>query len=293
MRKAILSLAMVFMLPAALLAMQNVAVSDYPEAVSARVLESDVSRTVLEYDIGTFSREPVEIGGEAYSLVSLGDESRISEKGMPALPNICRSIVVPDDAEMTVRVVSSHYVEYPDFAVAPSKGVLTRNIDPATVPYTFNPFYDTDDWFPERLAYAREPYIMRDVRGVVVVVNPFQYNPGTGTLRVYDRVVVEVTATGPGRVNVLKHRPSDRSSEFEKIYEEHFLNYSPELQERYPSLGETGNMLVICYDDAAFLSAMQPFVEWKNQMGVPCEMVTTTDAGGTAKIGRASCRERV
>jgi subtilisin-like proprotein convertase family protein len=39
-------------------------------------------------------------------------------------------------------------------------------------------------------------------------------------------------------------------------------------------------MLVICYGD--FMTAMQPFVEWKKQMGIPCEMVSVAAAGGTA-----------
>jgi hypothetical protein len=37
-------------------------------------------------------------------------------------------------------------------------------------------------------------------------------------------------------------------------------------------------MLVICYGD--FMTAMQPFVEWKRQMGIPCEMVSVAAAGG-------------
>ena len=31
-----------------------------------------------------------------------------------------------------------------------------------------------------------------------------------------------------------------------------------------------------------FMSAMEPFVDWKNQMGIPCEMVDVSTTGGTA-----------
>ena len=282
MRKAMLMLALVFALPVLALAASTVAVSDYPEVVSARVVESDVQRTVLQYDIGSFTKTPVDIDGELFYSVELGGESPSKEQGLPQLPNICRSIVIPDNAEMAVRVVSSHYVDYPNLPVAPSKGYITRDIDPATVAYSFDPFYSSSEWYPSGLAYAREPYIMRDVRGTVVVVNPMQYNPATQTLRVYDRVVVEVAAVGYGKVNVLTARPAALNTEFKKIYERHFLNFDSTDLGRYPALADAGNMLVICYDDPAFLAAMQPLVEWKNQMGVPCEMVTTTDAGGSA-----------
>ncbi|MCK4511116.1 hypothetical protein KAW64_05215, partial [bacterium] len=282
MRKATLALVLVFLLPALVLAAETVAVSEHPEIVSARVVESDINRTVLEYDIGSFTKTPIDIDGETFYSIALADESPSMEQGLPQLPNICRSIVIPDDAEMVVRVVSSHYIDYPDTRAAPSKGHITRDVDPATVAYSFDPFYGSSEWYPSDLAYARQPYIMRDVRGLVVVVNPFQYNAATQTLRVYDRVVVEVVAVGSGGVNALTARPATLNAEFKSMYERHFLNFDSSDIGRYPPVADGGNMLVICYDDPAFLAAMQPLVDWKNQMGMPCEMVTTTDAGGSA-----------
>ncbi|MCK4510974.1 hypothetical protein KAW64_04500, partial [bacterium] len=282
MRKATLMLAVVFLLPVLALAAETVAVSSHPEIISARVVESDVQRTILEYDIGSFTRTPVDIDGETFYSIALAGESPSMEQGLPQLPNICRSIVIPDDAEMAVRVVSSHYIDYPNVPAAPSKGHITRDIDPATVAYSFDPFYGSTEWYPSELAYAREPYIMRDVRGMVVVVNSFQYNAATRTLRVYDRVVVEVVAVARGKVNVLTARPATLNAEFLNIYKRHFLNFASTDIGRYPPVADGGNMLVICYDDPAFLAATQPLVDWKNQMGVPCELVTTTDAGGSA-----------
>jgi len=243
--------------------------------------ESTADRTVIEYRLGTFESLPVAIDGEVYRIVSLEGESNMQERGAPGLPDIARSLIIPDDAEMEVRLLSSHYVEFSDVAVAPSKGTITRNVDPATVPYDFGIAYESDSWYPSQVAYLREPYIMRDVRGSVVVVNPFQYNPVTKTLRVYDHLVIEVAPVGPGKTNVLSHRPGGLVEEFRSIYERHFINYesaAPSL--RYTQVGETGNMLVICY--GSFMTNMEPFVEWKNQMGVPCEMVSVTDAGSTA-----------
>jgi hypothetical protein len=263
-------------------AAETVRLAETGGQLSVRVVESDVATTVLEYSIAAFTKEAVDVGGQSYFAIDLAGGAPILRRGLPEVPCVARSIVIPDDAEMAVRVVSSHYVDFTDVAVAPSKGVLTRNMDPATVPRTFDAVYESDSWYPERLVYAREPYIMRDVRGLTVIVNPIQYNPGTHTLRVYDSVTVEVSEVGPAKVNALTHRPASMNSEFRKIYERHFLNFASVAGTRYPALGDVGGMLVICYDDADFLAAMQPLVDWKNQMGVPCEMVTVTDAGGTA-----------
>ncbi|MFH1502445.1 MAG: C25 family cysteine peptidase [Candidatus Eisenbacteria bacterium] len=248
---------------------------------AVELIESSFERTVIEYEVGAFTTAPVDIDGETYQKIILGGESSTYERGLPELPDVARSIIIPDDAEMEVRVVTSHYVDIPDVMVAPSKGVITRNIDPATVRYSFDPTYAVDAWYPGELAYAREPYIMRDVRGIVVVVNPFQYNPVTKTLRVYDHLVLEVVPVGPGVTNVLTHRPGEGVvDEFRRIYERHFLNYGSIPAARYTSVGEVGNMLVIAYD--SFMTNMQAFVDWKNQMGVPCEMVSVTTAGSSA-----------
>ena len=262
-------------------AAEVVPLNEAVDVLSVELSESGLDRTVIEYELGSFSTDIVEIGGKIYNTVTLGAESQILEKGLPDLPNVARSIVIPDDAEMSVRVISSHYIDYHDFDVAPSKGEIPRTIDPARVPHEFDPFYTSDTWYPFKLADARSPYILRDVRGMVVVLNPFQYNPASRTLRVYDRVTVEVERTGPGKVNVLSHRPpGGMTPEFAGIYERHFLNFDSSRLSRYTPVGDVGNMLVIAYGD--FMTAMEPFIAWKHQMGVPCEMVSVTTAGGTA-----------
>jgi subtilisin-like proprotein convertase family protein len=278
LRRPILTLALVVLLPLCLSA-EVVTLDAGQEPVSVRVAESIGTRTVLEYELSNFTRNAVEIDGEIYYTIGLGDESKTYERGFPALPNVCRSIIVPDDAEMAVRVLSAHYVDYQGVPIEPSKGVITRDIDPATVAYTFDPFYESDNWYPADLATSREPYIMRDHRGVVVVLNPIRYNPATQTLRVYDSVTLEVDRVGSAKVNELTFRPDKRNIEFEKIYQRHFVNYA-EVGTRYPSVPDVGNMLVIAYGD--FMDEMEPLVEWKNQMGVPCEMISVADAGGSS-----------
>ena len=240
-----IALATILLLAAAVSGAETIVLDTATEGLSVRVVESDVETTVLEYELGSFSSELIDIDGESFFSVRLGEESTTLERGFPQLPNICRSIVIPDDAEMAVRVLSSHFIEYPDFPVAPSKGSIPRNVDPATVAYAFDAFYGSDEWYPEELAYARDPYVMRDVRGTVVVVNPLQYNPATRTLRVYDRVVVEVVAVGAGKVNVLTAHPATLNAEFRKIYERHFLNFDSVSLDRYPPVADGGNMLII------------------------------------------------
>ena len=171
------------------------------------VLAAGPDRTQLRFEVGSFRLAPVTIAGEAYSTIVWDGGGAPLEKGMPALPGFRESIVIPDDAEMAIRLLASEYRDFPGIRVAPSKGPITRDVDPASVPWTFADVYTNDAWVPEAIAALGEPYILRDERGVVVAVDPFQWNPVTRTLRVYTSVTVEVRSAGPGGANVLTHRP--------------------------------------------------------------------------------------
>jgi len=281
LRRASFALIAILLLPLTMHAAELVNLSGGAEPLSVDVVESSAARTIIEFGINAFSKSAVDVDGEAYYTIGIPGEARMLVTGLPDLPHVARSIAIPDDAEVAISVVSTHYTDFAGVPVAPSKGLLTRNVDPATVPYSFDDFYQGGGWYPEDLAYLREPYILRDVRGTAVVVNPIQYNPSTRVLRVYDHITVEIASVGPGKVNVLERRPNARmDAEFQRIYERHFLNFDDVSQLRYAPVGEAGNMLVICYD--SFMSNMEPFVEWKQQMGVPCEMVSVTTAGTTS-----------
>ncbi len=203
------------------------------------------------------------------------------EVGTPDLPKMAQSIIIPDLAHMELSIVESEFVEYFMENLIPSKGNLTRNINPASVPYTFGQAYETDEFYPQDIVFMRNPYIMRTVRGQAIVFQPIQYNPIQRTLRVYTHIKVNIQQNGMSQINPLTRRPAKGGSrEFENIYAEHFLNYS--TNSRYELLGEEGPMLVVCYGE--FMESMQPFVEWKNYKGIPTEMVDVADIGGSDEI---------
>ena len=203
------------------------------------------------------------------------------EVGTPDLPKMAQSIIIPDLAHMELSIIESEFVEFFMENLIPSKGNLTRNIDPASVPYTFGQAYETDEFYPQDIVFMRNPYIMRTVRGQAIVFQPIQYNPIQRTLRVYTHIKVNIQQNGMSQINPLTRRPAKGGSrEFENIYAEHFLNYS--TNSRYELLGEEGPMLVVCYGE--FMESMQPFVEWKNYKGIPTEMVDVADIGGSDEI---------
>ncbi len=244
---------------------------------SVAVISSSASETVLQYQIGTFEKTPVNINGNEWFHLQLPKEGITQEKGYPQLPVFNRSIIVDNTALMRLDVYDIEYQDIP-LAVAPSKGVITRDIDPDTVPYTFDNVYQQDYFFPSAVASLSEPYIMRDFRGIVVKTTPFAYNPVTRTLRVYTAYKVRVYAAGTDTVNILTRSRSSISREFASLYENRFLNWD---SFRYTPVDDSfGKLLVICHTN--YMSTILPYVNWKIQKGIPTELVQWSTIGTTA-----------
>ena len=249
------------------------------EPLDITLLESDGQRSVVRITLGGFEATPVTIDGSTFYTIALEDQAVQEWVGFPALPDARASLIIPDDREMSVRLLTSRYVDLTDLPIAPSKGNLPRTVDPATVPYTFGPIYAGGETYPAIAVEGHDPYILRDFRGMVVDGNVFRYTPATGTLRVYTEMTIEVAPAGPGVTNVM-HRslPIARMDrQFALIYQHHFLNFE---NDRYTPVLEDGEILIIAYD--SFRDHMVPFYQWKLQKGMPAKLVTVTQAGGTA-----------
>lgn len=273
-------IALILILASGVLA-ERIAVGTIADDLAVTLQESNDSRILIRFDIGAFEREPVTIDGETYYTITCGHEARLMNEGEPQLPRISRSVIIPDDATMAVNVVESEYTDYPETPVAPSKGNLLRTVDPADIPYRLGQVYTSGDWYPKTDALLREPFILRDFRGTVVEVYPFRYNPATRTLRVYTTITVEITNVGPGDINVFTRTKKQPAliPDYQRIYERRFLNYEHAAKD-YPEVMESGDMLIITYDD--YHDEIAPLADWKRQKGIKTNIVDVSTIGNTA-----------
>ncbi|MBD3232663.1 MAG: hypothetical protein GF315_02955, partial [candidate division Zixibacteria bacterium] len=276
--KHLLTVLVVILSLTTMAAAEQVQVQPLAEDVMVTVEESNPSRIVVRFDIGAFDKRAVDINGDTYYRIKCAREGVMSNKGEPALPHINRSVIIPDNAKMAVKVLSSEYKDYPSTPIAPSKGNLKRNVNPEDIPYEFGDVYGSGSWYTNELVSLRDPHILRDLRGVVIELYAFRYHTGDQTLRVYSSVTVELSSIGAGEINVL-NRTKPLSSvvpEFDNLYKQRFLNYDSGVI-RYNPVPEGGSMLIITYDD--FYDSMMPLVQWKLQKGIPTTMVRVSEIG--------------
>jgi len=252
-----------------------------PTAAPAKIVlvSSTLDRTVVHFSLEGFTMREVQTPRGAAFSIHVENSTPVLEAGAPDLPKVTASLVIPDQAGMNIRVISSSFIDYHDIMVAPSKGVIMRDTDPSTIPYHFGEAYGQDTYYPGALSDSREPYIIREVRGQTIIAYPFQYNPVAKTLRVYYDMTIELYTSGETGINPLTSSISNKKihPDFLSVYQHQFMNLEAT---DYTPLGEYGNLLVICY--GPFMNAMQPFVDWKRAEGYPTEIINKDSVGTTA-----------
>jgi hypothetical protein len=250
-----------------------------PSAAKIKLVSSSIDQSTIRFSLEGFNLREVQTPNGPAFIVEVEKSTPILEAGAPDLPKLTTSLVIPDQAGMSFRVISSVYKDYPNMLIAPSKGVIMRDVDPSTVPYSFGAIYSTDNFYPGSLAGVREPYIIRDVRGQTLIAYPFQYNPVTKVLRVYHDLTIELYKTSENGINPLPQVTHEKKApqDFQSVYHNRFINSDAM---NYSPLGEYGNLLVICH--GPFMDAMQPYVDWKRAEGYPTVMLNKDSVGSTA-----------
>lgn len=275
---------------------------------SMKVLSSTESSFILELDVNSYAKHAVLIDGKEFFAITAPNAHSLSQKGNPLLPEFSYSIAIPQTAACDIHILNAEYEEI-NLSVAPSKGHVSSKIDLSTVPFTFSDVYEKDAFYPSKLASTDAPFLMRDVRGSIIRVHPFQYNPVAGVLRVYKKMQVEVAFMGTDNRNVLtssvRHLVDETSENF---FRKQFINYDLMATSSINNVlsnitgqdnGEKGapptppipqvpseKMLIICCD--SFAANMTSFITHKNSRGITTRLVTMSDVGTTAE-SVASC----
>jgi len=252
------------------------------KGIRTNILNTTPTSTTVEFILNDYDGVTVDADGMESMFYSIPGSVWLMEKGMPQLPIHRSSIIIPDLAAMNFNIISAEYTEIETLPVMPSKGHITRDIDPSTIPFIFNNFYSTNSWYPEETILIDEPYIVKDLRGTTIQFNPMKFNPAEGKLKIYTRLVVEVYDDPSQQVinPLLRNYPlTGTSMEFDDIYKTLFINYRTGYYD-YVTVVDQGRLLVIYASE--YSENIKPFVNWKVQRGLTtntAEYPTDTGSG--------------
>ncbi len=242
------------------------------------IINQNSASITLKCTVENFHEQLVNTANGNEVIITLDNGTSILEAGTPDLPKLTTSLIIPNKANMAVVVASSTFTDYPNVQVAPSKGNLYRNINPAEIPYEYGIPYQVDDFFPENRAALRDPYIFRNFRGQTVVINPIAYNPVTKILRVYHELIIKVVEVEGQPINAFTPKKDKIVTQFDELYKKRFLNYHAN-QYLYPQLSELGDMLII--SGSQYMDQMADFVDWKNRKGIKTKIVDIATIGNS------------
>lgn len=205
--------------------------------------------------------------------------------GDPKLPVYHRLIEVPVNAGFQIEFGGLVYKEY-DLAalgithpVIPAQAPVSKNItDPSQIPFAYNPAtYQQNQFLGGDLARVEPVGILRGVRLARLDLNPVQYNPVTGKLRIYEQMTASVVFTNADAAGTLSLKRNSYSIYFNSLY-----NTLPNSTSVPDSLITTAPVTYVVVAPTAYQSALQPFITWKKKKGFKViEAYTGNPAVGT------------
>jgi len=241
-----------------------------------RVLSSNQERTVVELNLSGIYVDSIYAEGRLFQTLNLGIAGGgvLTEQGAPELPVVARFIAIPDDRDVFLRVVAEETLTLAGFNVYPAQPPLPEGKEP--LPFVIDEkCYSTNEFYPEASCRISEPMIMRDFRLVQLVLQPIEFNPVLGEVRIARRMKVELRYAGESNINVKLRKTQKVSRAFEPLYRSFIANYRflrPQVSV------ENGSYLIIVYD--SFASAVEPFAHWKERKGWRTKVVRTSEIGG-------------
>ena len=247
---------------------------------SYRVIENNANNTIIAVQVGDMVQSSVSTPNGKAQKITIDKGSSLLQKGAPDVPKLNFSIVIPNQKNSTIEIIEKNYLEYSNVELAPSKGKILRSINPNDIPFVYGDEYQTDAFFPQKIASLNTPYIFRDFRGQTIQIHPVQYNPITKVMRVYTSLKIKVHFAGISNVNTLagNELPKKMDEVFEGIYQNQFINYAALKKTRYSPVLEEGSLLIIC--PAVYLNEMAPFVKWKEMKGIKTYLANADTISG-------------
>ncbi len=252
---------------------------------SAEITHSDFNSLRATFSYGSI--ESIEISTErgVFSEITIEGTYASGEIGTPELPASHQLLAVPFGATPRVTVTSYTTTDYllSDYGIGtilPHQPSVRKDQNLDEVEFVYNAAaYQT-----RSLATAPEATIemqgtMRGIRIGSLVINPVSYNPVANTLRVFNDIEVEISFDGADRAETERMLLSTYSPYFDIVYKQMF-NYRQimDVYDDHPDLmAYPVHMIVITPEN--YISALQPWINWKIQKGFDVNVVTTTQAG--------------
>jgi len=281
MKKFTLTTMIVILLLASIsLQSKEIKVSD--ETAKLNVIERTDFGLVLKNTVGSFNYGIIQNEGINYAELNIADYSKTEKIGYPSLPVFRQLIEIPQGASVKVKIISYDLKEYQlsEFGegefVYPCQGPQAKCGDDEGFKIDAQ-VYKTNTFLKDELARAEVVGTMRNQRLALVSVSPFEYNPVTNVVRVYENLEFEISFENADFVATQDIKARYYSPFFTGM-QKSILNYIPLSQRenltQYP-------VKYVIVSDPMFSENLQTLIDWKKQKGFTVVEAYTDVIGST------------
>ncbi|PWH17219.1 MAG: hypothetical protein DDG59_08250 [Anaerolineae bacterium] len=195
------------------------------------LVQADDSGVTIEYFLGDYSFETVELDGARYDRILLQDASHIGEPGKPNLPLVATSIGVPINAEFDLQIEETQTKTLSGtYRIEPASTYMVGEEDLTAGNLIYVPdseTYASPSAYPGIQVELGEAGKLRSQRILPVRVFPFQYRPASGDLEVIQYIRFRVVFQSSDGKPLLESSSAlaEEDNPFEPLYQQSLLNY--------------------------------------------------------------------
>ena len=189
--------------------------------------------------------------------------------GEPKLPVLKRLIEIPEGATVKIDVTKSTFkdIRLADYGISnfmmPAQKSVEKSKDPFYEEFIFNTaVYQKDAFLGQDLVSVKILGDRRAQRLARLEIAPVQYNPVTGTIRVYNRIDAKIEFPGAD-IQATMQKKERLASPYFAATDGKALNNNFGGKELITNAPAT----YIIVSDPMFENALQPFIEWKTKKG--------------------------
>ncbi len=236
---------------------------------------SSSDQTEFTFHLNGYELEEIYEKGENYTRISHPLAGEILDIGKPDLPIFTTFIAIPDIGTPQISVENGQIVRVDNIIPYPRQELISESIRKDYSFVTDHQFYQNGEIFPSKQIEMGDPFIMRDLRIVPVVIKPFSYDPKTKKLDITTNVKISITTSGSGGIN-RKESSGKISKTFSKLYKSTVLNY---VENNRDTEFQDPSYLFICPNNSDVIQYLTLLTDWKKEKGFNVTTATTMVTG--------------
>ena len=206
--------------------------------------------------------------------------------GEPNLPAFSQFVAIPNGATAHIEMGFRSMTTMENVDLLPAAPIKFDTDDSPNTYERNNSIYNKNAFFPEQTVTVSEPFSLRGVQTVAVTVVPYQYNPVTKELRVYDDLQFGIRFDG-GNGEFGDTRL--RSPYWDPILMQNLANYNQlpvidyeaRMQEWVNNRPTGCEYLIVIPNNESFRQYANQLRDYRIQQGILTEVKSLSDMGCT------------